>query len=147
MKKYKKNPDCSEEEIIRMFYRYCQKALCNAKTDFYREQSRYTQHEQLFCDMRETERNKLATDGDIYFADTCFNVCGMCIPVSDYDLSEALSQLGTFQRTIILLYYFAGWSDKEIGQHFHTPRSTIQYQRTQTLRQLRQILEEGDLMQ
>lgn len=144
MKKHKKNQHCAEEEIIRMFCTYCRRTLLNAKTDFYREQSRYAKHEQLFSDMRETERNKLTTGCAPSFPSTYFSVYGMCIPVSDFDVSEALSQLEMFPRTIILLYYFAGWSDKEIGQKMNIPRSTIQNQRTNTLLRLREILTEGE---
>ena len=45
-------------------------------------------------------------------------------------LLEAIRTLPEEKRTAILLYYFEGMTDVEIGKMFNTSRSTIQYRRT-----------------
>ena len=42
----------------------------------------------------------------------------------------------------ILLYYFEGMTDVEIGKMFNTSRSTIQYRRTSSFELLKKYLEE-----
>ena len=56
--------------------------------------------------------------------------------------AEALRTLPEDKRTIILLHYFSGMTDVEIGKKFGIPRSTVQYRRTSTFEQLRRYLEE-----
>ena len=43
---------------------------------------------------------------------------------------------------IIMLYYFEGMTDVEIGKLFNTSRSTIQYRRTSSFEILKKYLEE-----
>ncbi|MEW4402875.1 hypothetical protein AB1I62_03900 [Enterococcus sp. AN402] len=116
----------------------------NAKIDFYREQHRYVKHEQLFSDMKETQLRKLYTPYDSFLDQTVLNVGDVEFFVTDPTLASAISQLDTLLKTIILFYYFAGWTDKDIGIKLHSPRSTIQYQRNHALTLLRQILEKGE---
>ncbi|MDR2571941.1 MAG: hypothetical protein LBD23_16815, partial [Oscillospiraceae bacterium] len=55
---------------------------------------------------------------------------------------EALRSLPERKRDIILLSYFLELSDGEIGKKLNLIRSTVQYQRTSTLRELKKMMEE-----
>ena len=57
-------------------------------------------------------------------------------------LLEAIRTLPEEKRTAILLYYFEGMTDVEIGKMFNTSRSTIQYRRATSFELLRKYLEE-----
>ena len=57
-------------------------------------------------------------------------------------LLEAIRTLPEEKRTAILLYYFEGMTDVEIGKMFNTSRSTIQYRRTSSFELLKKYLEE-----
>ena len=57
-------------------------------------------------------------------------------------IAEALRTLPEEKRKAVLLYYFAGMTDTEIGRLFDTPRSTIQYRRTSSFDLLKKYLEE-----
>ena len=46
------------------------------------------------------------------------------------------------KRKAIMLYYFEGMTDVEIGTLFNTSRSTIQYRRTSSFEILKKYLEE-----
>ena len=52
------------------------------------------------------------------------------------------SELPEEKRKAVLLYYFAGMTDTEIGKLFDAPRSTIQYRRTSSFELLKKYLEE-----
>ena len=54
---------------------------------------------------------------------------------------QAIRTLPEEKRTAILLYYFEGMTDVEIGKMFNTSRSTIQYRRTSSFELLKKYLE------
>ncbi|WP_142428806.1 sigma factor-like helix-turn-helix DNA-binding protein [Enterococcus faecalis] len=68
---------------------------------------------------------------DVYF------LFGMEILISDQKLSAAIDQLSDTRKKIVLLYYFAGFNDTEIGKIFNMSTSGIWYQRTKAVEQLK----------
>jgi RNA polymerase sigma factor (sigma-70 family) len=69
-------------------------------------------------------------------------VLGNDVIVNDEDIAEALRSLPERKRDIILLSYFLELSDGDIGKKLNLIRSTVQYQRTSTLRELKKMMEE-----
>ena len=132
-----------DDDVVKMFCAYCRKTLVNAKTDFYREQARYAKHEQLFSEMSVTDFDRLCIPYRPDMDETVVLAGGREFCVCDIEIADALNQLTTTMKTIILLYYFAGWSDQAIAREMQRPRSTIQYQRHHALTLLRSILEQG----
>ncbi|MGM0211366.1 sigma-70 family RNA polymerase sigma factor [Enterococcus sp. AZ112] len=61
----------------------------------------------------------------------------MEILVSDPKLSVAIDALSKMKRKIVLLYYFAGFNDKEISEILNMSTSGIWYQRTKAIEQLK----------
>ena len=79
---------------------------------------------------------------DKYFAtEQIFNVLGLNVIVTDDVIAETLQSLPERRRNIILLSYFRELSDREIGDKLNMLRSTVQYQRTSTLQQLKNFME------
>lgn len=80
------------------------------------------------------------------FFDTChadyFSVMGYEIGIVDGDLAQALRELPNKKIQIVLLYYFAGLSDREIGEIYGTGRTTICDQRNDAIKMLRLLMEE-----
>lgn len=70
-----------------------------------------------------------------------FEVRGIHIPVYGYELGKALSFLFPKNREIILLYFFLGLSDQQIGRVVGSSQTTIQRRRTEALKKLQDILE------
>ncbi|HGF8039687.1 TPA: RNA polymerase sigma factor, partial [Enterococcus faecium] len=58
-------------------------------------------------------------------------------------LLEAIRALPEERRKIVLLYYFEGLTDMEIGKQLNISRSTVQYRRTSSFEQLKKYLEEN----
>ena len=56
---------------------------------------------------------------------------------------NALLTLTPDEQAIVLLSYFAGWSDRRIGEDMGFPRSTVQNRRIRALARLSEILTEG----
>ncbi|WP_313756295.1 sigma factor-like helix-turn-helix DNA-binding protein [Tissierella sp.] len=82
---------------------------------------------------------------DKYFVtEQIFNVLGLDVIVTDDIIADTLQSLPEPKRDIILLSYFLELSDREIGDKLNMMRSTVQYQRSSTLQQLKNLME-GDI--
>lgn len=130
------------EELLRMFCAYCRRALKNANTDVLRTGARRARRETLFCDMHENELNRLFSPELLNTEESVFDVFGREVVVFGYELAEAVRKLPDEERTIILLYYFAGMSDRQISEELSCSRSTIQLRRSVALSKLREYLGE-----
>lgn len=136
----------SEEEknkaMVRMFCAFCRRTLRNARTDIVRKQMRDAKRETLFSDMREEELNRLTSPYSVIREEMLFEVLDSEVLVLDASLGGAISSLPETEQAIILLYYFAEWTDKRIAAELGCPRSTVQLKRTRALDMLRKYLEE-----
>ena len=68
------------------------------------------------------------------------------VAFSDLALHEELEVIRALpeeRRKIVLLYYFEGLTDIEIGKQLNISRSTVQYRRTSSFEQLKKYLEEN----
>lgn len=131
----------SEEEklaAVKMFCAYCRKTLRNARTDIIRKQAREARWETVFSDMHESELNRLASPDDLISEE----VVGREVVVMDTVLADAIHGLSKGDQAIVLLYYFAEWTDRRIAEELGCPRSTVQFRRSKALLALRARLEE-----
>ena len=132
-----------EKALVKMFCAYCRRTLRNARTDIARAKSRQATREVLFSDLGERELNQLAITSDSRSEQVVFEVIGREVVVLDARLAQAIARLTEEERTVILLYYFAGWTDKHIAYYLGCARSTVQFRRAKAPKRLRVYLEEG----
>jgi len=79
---------------------------------------------------------------DTYQPDlTAFWVRGNSILIKDWALAQALQGLHPHKREVILLSYFLGKSDPQIGKLLHLSPTTIHYRRQSGLAYLKSCLE------
>ena len=92
--------------------------------NYKKELKRRKDKEIPFCELPEIVVEKLAV-WDEYESDyTAFDVCGIEIRVLDDELADALKALSEKDRNIVLMYFFLGMSDAEIGDKMKIDRST-----------------------
>lgn len=113
---------------------------------------RVLKHEAEFARQRKREKSldELTNDEiislsayDEYFADEhIFNVLDKEIVVNDAALADVISKLPQAKRDVILLSFFAGMTDKEIGRELGAIQQTISKRRLSSLLQLRKLLDE-----
>ena len=135
------NPKSYELYKQHTFDSFCKKVLKNDVRNFYSEMKRLRDNEVSFSETSEREFAQLSTMDKYFATEQAFNVSGYDIIVNDESIAEALRSLPERKRDIILLYYFLELSDAEIGKKLNLIRSTVQYQRTGALRELRKIME------
>ena len=74
---------------------------------------------------------------------TAFDVCGIEVRVLDDDLAEAIKYLSEKDREILLMYFFLGMSDTEIGDRLKINRSTSFRSRKNSLEEIKKKLKEN----
>jgi RNA polymerase sigma factor (sigma-70 family) len=113
----------------------------NEAKNYHVQIKRQREREVSFSDLSEEEFNQLYTEDQYFVTEQIFNVLGRDVIVSDETIAEALQNLPERKRDIILLSYFLDLSDREIGEKLNMLRATVQYQRTSTLKQLKNFME------
>ena len=136
------NPNSYELDKQHAFDAFCKKVLRNDVRNYYDEMKRLRDKEVSFSELSERELEQLSTTDKYFATEQTFNVLGNDVIVNDENIAEALRSLPERKRDIILLSYFLELSDGEIGKKLNLIRSTVQYQRTSTLRELKKIMEE-----
>jgi len=136
------NPNSYELDKQHAFDAFCKKVLRNDVRNYYDEMKRLRDKEVSYSELSERELEQLSTTDKYFATEQTFNVLGNDIIVNDENIAEALRSLPERKRDIILLSYFLELSDGEIGKKLNLIRSTVQYQRTSTLRELKKIMEE-----
>ena len=133
-----------KEHIEYTFAAFCKVVLHNAAMtayrDFGRKQKREVSLEYL---MSETSFEPFTTDTyfEQYDRPTVFVVKGQKIVVASKRLADALSKLTEQRRNVLFLYFFFGYTDTQIGKEYGRSRSTANYWKLASLKQLRKEME------
>lgn len=124
--------DCKLKRVVKGIVRnYC------------KELRRRRNKEISYCELPEIVVEKLAV-WDEYESDyTVFDVCGIEIRVFDDDLADAIKNLSEKDRAILLMYFFLGMSDTEIGYKLKINRTTSFRSRKNSLEEIRKMLKEN----
>lgn len=130
-----------EDKTVRQFVLFCRTALMYEKKDYYNERKHRAERETHIEMLTPRQTGMLEKIFDTYHAGY-FSVMGYDIGIIDGDLAQALRELPDRHLQIVLLYYFAGLNDREIGEIFGTVRSTVCAQRNSSIKTLRLLMEE-----
>lgn len=133
-------PNNHEQSKRHTFDSFCKKILKHEARDYYDELKRQRSREITFSDLSAKEMEQLCTVDKYLVTEQIFNILGFDVIVTDDAIIEALQSLSEHKRDIILLSYFLEFSDREIGDKLNMMRSTVQYQRTRTLQQLKTFM-------
>ena len=141
--KQERRRENDEQAKLDKFCSYCRKVLRNANTDVLRAQARRAKRVTLFSDLCEAELDRLACPFSYGTEETVLRVAGHEVAVLGDGHAEADRELPEAEREVVLLYYFAGWNDRQIADELGCSRSTVQARRSAALAGLRESLGEG----
>lgn len=133
----KHNQDRAAEQA---FDSLMKKSIKGAARDYYRKARRRREHEVYFSELTEGDLAMIATTDRYFMKDNSFDVLGWTIDVEDADLVEALKELPSDRRDIVLLSFFLRMTDKEIADCLELANSTVAYRRNVSLDRLREIM-------
>ena len=114
--------------------------LKNEARNIQRDYARLRDREKSLDDLNASELEQTATVDKYFMDEHVFEVLGLPVVVTGNLLAEALAQLPADKRDVILLSYFLGMSDREIGERLNAARQTVSRHRLNTLKELREYL-------
>ena len=130
-----------KEHITHCFDSFCKTVIRHCAMNLYRERDRQIKRTIVFDEIY-TEYSEQCGKCDIYpILQYQFVIFGNVFSVNDYRLGQALSTLTDKQRNIILLYYFAGYSIRNIADMYGVSHQNISYVHIKALKKLREFLE------
>ncbi|MDY4082400.1 MAG: sigma factor-like helix-turn-helix DNA-binding protein [Candidatus Metalachnospira sp.] len=130
-----------KEHIEYRFASFCKIVLRYEAINAWRDMSRIIEWE-ISLDYLVSERYYAPHTIDKYFVEpTPFSVNDETVYIEDKLLTQAIMSLSEHKREIVLLYFFFGYTDRKAGQKYGVYRSTVNYQKTAALKQLRAELE------
>ena len=138
------NTEQYREHIERTFNAFCKIVLYHAALGAYKKIRKKQQLEVSLDYLREFDfEPTYATDEYFvkYDVPTAFTVRRETVIVESEQLAAALLRLPEKRREVLLLRYYLGYSDTEIGKLFGVCRSTIFHRRKRALRLLRKKME------
>ncbi|MBP3360418.1 MAG: sigma-70 family RNA polymerase sigma factor [Clostridia bacterium] len=118
--------------------KYCIRILHNEICDIYREQNR--KHANGITIVPLEYADNVGVWDEYFQNEHIFNVLGQTVSVKSDQLADAIEKLPQDKRDIILLSYFLGMSDKDIGRNINTIPQTVFQRRHRALRLLRKVL-------
>ena len=132
----------SKREAVQcQFDAFCKKVIRNEARNYMKHIAWQSKHEVSLSELSGEQSNHIYIL-DQYPSDvTQFTVGEHRVAVHDDRLAQALGSLDGDKRDILLLAYFLDLSDKEIADKLNVARSTIQYKRTSSLKEMRQRME------
>lgn len=131
-----------KEKLIHQFDAYCKRTLRNERIDYYRQKQHRMKHEVFLSDLEEGLLETYFVANDTYMLGDIFHVLGHEVKVYDECLAKALHQLPEKKRTVILMSFYLGMSDAEIGRILGGAGSSIHTRRVSALDMLRKLMEE-----
>ena len=138
------NNEQYREHIERTFNAFCKIVLYHAALGAYKKIRRKQQFEVSLDYLREFDFEPVTTTDEYfvkYDVPTAFTVHGKTVIVESEQLAAALSRLPEKRREVLLLWYYLGYSDEEIGKICGISRSAAFRRRKIALRLLRKEMD------
>ena len=132
----------SQKKTVRhQFDSFCRKVLREEARDYIRELMRRAAHEVPLSGLSEEQMERLCVLDEYLSEAIHFDVQGYDVAINNEKLADALTALPDDKRDIVLLAYFLDMSDQEIAEKLNSVRSTVQYKRTSSLKEMKQRME------
>lgn len=123
------------------FDSFIAKLIRNEGKDARKEIARRAEHEISLSQLMEEELAEITSMDTYNLEEMTFTVRDDTVTVNDILLGQAIASLPPMRREVILLSYFMGKNDPQIGALLNLTPNAIRYRRQTTLETLKNILE------
>lgn len=130
-----------------LFDSYSKRTIKYIGIDIYREEETLAKRELSLSSLSCKEEVKLSCGDTYHWEDDTylqFELYGLPIVIRDPLLGKALFSLPPKRRDVLLLFYFAGKNEPQIGRLLHISTSAVNRRRHTALNRLKELLEEMD---
>lgn len=131
-----------EETVSYRFAAFCVKVLRISARRCYEEIGRRNEKEMSLSLLCENALDYLITEKKYFGVSHHFSVNGYLVEIRDDNIGEAIKQLDKIYQDILLLYYFLGFTNKEISEICDYSLRTVIRRKEQALKLMRKALEE-----
>ena len=125
------------ERILHKFDTYIKKVVKNCAINLWKVRQRRWKHERLMSELPDRVSMNLQGTQDIPYDSILFNVFHTKVAIQNEQLSKQLADLSEKKRQILLLYYFIGMTDYEIGQAMRISYENVKKTRNRTLTEMK----------
>lgn len=129
--------DSEETHIRHAFDSFCKKVVRNEALNIQKKYARFRQRQ---ISMEILEQKGLGTE--FYYSEPNLNssgsfiVLGIKIFISNEELANAIAALPSLRQEIVLMFFFIGLNDREIGDIIGKSLGSVWYQRQVALEEL-----------
>lgn len=132
-----------ESHVQHTFDSYCRTVVRNEARNIKKKHNRLKERQISIDYLSQAEKDTLYYHDRNINNSEKFYTDGIEIIVQDTQLSEAISQLPKELKRIILLFYFVGLNDREIGEKFNTSAGCLWSRRKRAIRIMHNYMEEN----
>ena len=130
-----------QEYHVHAFDAFCKRVIRNAAVDAFRKSKRKQKVEMDIDDPMIAYIHSIQTHDTYTLYSRTYYVKDQPIVVRDKNLGEALQYIIPQKRAVILLSYFAGYSDTEVANILGVSPTSIARRKKSALLRLRELLE------
>lgn len=135
--------DLLDFRVVQIFDSFCKTVIRNEARNIKKQYARLRERQISLTELPESALASFQINDTSMENSEVFLALGMELLVANLDVAEAIHQLCEPKRKIILLYYFAGFNDREIGEIIGMSVGGLWYQRRKAEEELRKYLEEN----
>ena len=124
------------------FDSFCKTVIRNESRNIHKRLKYLAEHEKSLYDLSADEASKLLTENVCFMENKLFHMDGLWFSIDNKELADAISFLTPQRRELILLSFFLGYSDAQIGRKLNVPPDTISYRKNAAIEKLKDLLGE-----
>ena len=125
----------------RNFIVFCKRTIDNCSAYAKRSFINSKKRNETLMDCLLQEQASSAVVDDYHTYTRCFDVRGISLVVRDEAMGECLQYIPPNKRSVLLLSYFAEYSDTEIANHLGITKAAVHYRKKDAIKRLRAMME------
>lgn len=130
-----------DTHLIHTFDSFCKKVIRNEARNIKKQYARLRERQVSLTELPDSVITTFQVNDASIHNSEVFLMLGMELLVSNLTLADAIHKLNEVKRKIVLLYYFAGFNDREIGEAMGMSVGGVWYQRKKAENELKERLE------
>ena len=131
-----------DSKLEQSFDSFCKTVIRNESKNLQKKLQRQAKYEASISALTFAETQELAMEDTYELESMVFSVGDKAFTVHDPELSKAITYLDPRWREIVLLSFFLGYTDAQIGRKMKMTKEAIKYRKLKAIGELRERLEE-----
>ena len=129
-------------KLEQSFDSFCKTVIRNESKNLQKKRQRQAKYEASISALTFAETHELDAEDTYELDSMVFLVGDNAFTVHDPELSNAITYLDPRWREIVLLSFFLGYTDAQIGRKMKMTKEAIKYRKLKAIEELRERLEE-----